>query len=129
MEESLIESLGLESMEQGKLNNTFGGIDSEETTSTEMATGDGFLVLKRETQESIVVQNCCAVCLSRYEVGDEVVWSPNSACQHAFHKECILEWLVKMYKQRRLQAAECNPCPCCRQEFATLDSPPDASES
>ena len=63
-----------------------------------------------------LVPNCCAICLGDYEVNDQVVWSSNSAhqeesnrCPHAFHQECILDWLIRM------QPA--TPCPCCRLEF------------
>ena len=55
------------------------------------------------------VSNMCAICLSSYEVGDEIVWASNPSCDHAFHKECIERWLIK---QRG------NPlCPCCRRDF------------
>jgi hypothetical protein len=49
--------------------------------------------------------------LGEYEVDDQVVWSsnPENVCPHAFHQECIVDWLIKM------QPA--TPCPCCRQEF------------
>eukprot|EP00978_Attheya_sp_CCMP212_P016629 scaffold43737_cov44-Attheya_sp.AAC.1 len=60
------------------------------------------------------IPNCCAVCLSAYEVDDNVVWSCNPMCQHAFHQECVLEWLIKMQ--------DGTPCPCCRQEFTDLAS-------
>jgi hypothetical protein len=60
------------------------------------------------------VTNCCAVCLGSYSVGNEVVWSSNSKCAHAFHQECILEWLIKMQPE--------TPCPCCRQEFTDLET-------
>lgn len=63
--------------------------------------------LKLPTQA--LVPNCCAICLGDYDVGDQVVWSSNQECPHAFHQECILDWLIKM------QPA--TPCPCCRQEF------------
>lgn len=53
----------------------------------------------------------CAICLCGYEPGDDVTYSPNVACQHAFHTECIKAWMVK--KEQPL-------CPCCRQEFCTL---------
>lgn len=59
------------------------------------------------------VPNCCAICLGDYSVGDTVIWSSNPSCQHAFHDDCILEWLLKM------QPA--TPCPCCRQEFTDLE--------
>lgn len=61
-----------------------------------------------------VVPNCCAICLGDYEAGDEVVWSSNQECPHAFHKECILDWLIKMQPE--------TPCPCCRQEFTDLET-------
>jgi len=56
-----------------------------------------------------LVPNCCAICLGDYEVGDQVVWSSNQACPHAFHQDCILDWLIKMQPE--------TPCPCCRHEF------------
>lgn len=58
------------------------------------------------------VSSCCAVCLDQYDVGDEVIWSSNNECPHAFHKECVLEWLVKMQNG--------TPCPFCRQEFIKI---------
>lgn len=91
-------------------------VDIENLTT---AAGDRYLLLKCEPQPRSV-PNCCAVCLSNYDVGDVVVWSPNQTCQHAFHHECILEWLVKMYKQRGIEMIQHNACPCCRQEFAIL---------
>mmetsp|Transcript_15232 Transcript_15232/g.20793 ORF Transcript_15232/g.20793 Transcript_15232/m.20793 type:complete len:270 (-) Transcript_15232:587-1396(-) len=58
------------------------------------------------------VPNCCAICLCPYDIGDELVWSSNEACSHAFHSECIVDWLIKMQ--------EGTPCPCCRQDFTNL---------
>ncbi len=54
----------------------------------------------------------CAICLSKYKVGDEVTWSSNSECKHCFHKGCISQWLSK--KDNSL-------CPCCRREFLDID--------
>ena len=34
----------------------------------------------------------CDICMLEFAVGDEIAWSPNVNCNHAFHKECILEW-------------------------------------
>ena len=53
------------------------------------------------------VEGTCAVCLGHYAVGDEVIWSSNPKCQHVFHDDCILSWLLRRRKQ----------CPCCRQSF------------
>ena len=81
--------------------------------STSSIGGENKGCLKLPHQEQ-PVPNCCAVCLGGYSVGDEVVWSSNPKCSHAFHKECIIEWLVKMQPE--------TPCPCCRQEFTDLEA-------
>lgn len=65
------------------------------------------------SQDSYKIRNECAICLCEYEKGDVVVTSCNSECPHAFHQECIVEWLVKMQ--------EGAPCPCCRRTFVELD--------
>jgi hypothetical protein len=48
----------------------------------------------------------CAICLKEYTVGDEIGWSHNPDCNHAFHYECILEWLSRH-----------DECPCCRNSY------------
>lgn len=59
------------------------------------------------------VPPACTICLCPYEVKDEVTWSPKDHCSHAFHKDCLLQWLEK--KEQPL-------CPVCRQEFCDLSS-------
>jgi len=54
------------------------------------------------------VPGFCAICLSPYAVGDEVTWATRSTCQHAFHSDCIREWLAKKDEQK---------CPVCRQDY------------
>lgn len=60
------------------------------------------------------ISNQCAICLCDYTKGDKVVISSNNSCPHAFHQDCIIEWLVKMQ--------DGTPCPCCRQTFVELDN-------
>lgn len=56
----------------------------------------------------------CAICLCDYEPGDTLVVSSDAtSCPHAFHQECIVEWLVKMQVG--------TPCPMCRQPFVELE--------
>ena len=62
---------------------------------------------------SRLVPNCCAVCLCPYEVGETLAWSSNSSCRHAFHRDCVVEYLCKV------QEVDC-PCPCCRGTFVEL---------
>lgn len=52
----------------------------------------------------------CAICLLEYEEGDEICWSHNKHCHHAFHKDCMLEWLLRH-----------DECPCCRHHYLSLD--------
>jgi hypothetical protein len=48
----------------------------------------------------------CAICLEVYKVGEDIGWSRNPLCHHAFHKECILESLKAH-----------NSCPICRNSY------------
>ena len=59
---------------------------------------------------SRLVPPTCAICLVSYSPGCYVTWSSNSDCIHAFHRDCILMWLLK--KEEPL-------CPCCRREFVS----------
>lgn len=59
---------------------------------------------------SRLVPPTCAICLVSYSPGCYVTWSSNPDCIHAFHRDCILMWLLK--KEEPL-------CPCCRREFVS----------
>lgn len=50
-----------------------------------------------------------SICLCNYYPGNTIVWSSNEACEHAFHEQCISQWLMK---QR-----DGPLCPCCRRDF------------
>jgi hypothetical protein len=54
-------------------------------------------------------QEQCAICLVEYEAGDEISWSHNKSCTHAFHRECIIDWLISH-----------DECPCCRHNYLSL---------
>jgi hypothetical protein len=58
-----------------------------------------------------MIPNQCAICLCDYEKGDAIVTS--LLCPHAFHQDCVVEWLVKMQED--------TPCPCCRRSFVDLN--------
>ena len=64
---------------------------------------------KSSSTETRRVTGTCAICLSSYEIGSDVVWSSNESCEHHFHVECIEEWLMKRQ--------DGSLCPCCRGEF------------
>ena len=50
----------------------------------------------------------CAICLEAYRENDRVSYSKHRNCSHAFHTECILNWLQVEYR---------NDCPCCRSQY------------
>jgi hypothetical protein len=50
--------------------------------------------------------NECPICCEDYARGDDIAWSKNEACCHAYHTDCILEWLMNH-----------DDCPMCRNNY------------
>jgi HRD ubiquitin ligase complex, ER membrane component len=48
----------------------------------------------------------CAICMTSYKDGDDICWSRNDNCVHAFHLKCMMTWLMKH-----------DDCPLCRCNF------------
>lgn len=48
----------------------------------------------------------CPICFEPYKKGDEVAWSRNIRCYHAYHLNCILYWLMNH-----------DTCPMCRADY------------
>jgi hypothetical protein len=89
------------------LSNLTSATDASIASSTTLPSSQFALVPSEPATR--LVPSVCAICLSHYQLGDEVVWSSNPACEHAFHFTCVERWLSK---QR-----DCPLCPCCRREF------------
>jgi len=53
----------------------------------------------------------CMICMEVFEKGSEVSWSSSEDCNHVFHKECIIEWLISH-----------TDCPYCRNCMLPVDS-------
>jgi hypothetical protein len=49
----------------------------------------------------------CAICLRHLKPHQLVSVSNNSSCQHVFHKDCMVDWLMKDH----------NECPMCREVY------------
>jgi hypothetical protein len=49
----------------------------------------------------------CAICLSPFKTQQLVCESNNSSCQHVFHKDCMVDWLMKRHDN----------CPMCREVY------------
>jgi hypothetical protein len=50
----------------------------------------------------------CAICLSHFNPQQLVCESNNSSCRHVFHKDCMVNWLMKQSE---------NTCPMCREVY------------
>jgi hypothetical protein len=61
--------------------------------------------------------NVCSVCLEPFCQGEEVAWSRELKCQHCFHSECLVPWLMKH-----------GECPVCRIEFFNKEDFSDNSD-
>lgn len=57
----------------------------------------------RRIEESDSEAECC-ICLDGYASGDNIGASKNVECNHVFHKDCIMDWMMKNHNQ----------CPLCR---------------
>ena len=67
--------------------------------------------ITRSDNADTIGSDYCTICLEAFERGTEICSSYNENCIHAFHRECIFEWLLKN-----------DGCPCCRQDFLAFDS-------
>mmetsp|Transcript_31394 Transcript_31394/g.38367 ORF Transcript_31394/g.38367 Transcript_31394/m.38367 type:complete len:198 (+) Transcript_31394:99-692(+) len=67
---------------------------------------------KKNSDKSVkkLLSTECSICLGEYKMGQHVAWSRNYLCDHVFHRDCIIEWLV----------AGNESCPCCRNQFLAL---------
>ena len=59
----------------------------------------------------------CTICLNDYVDGDEICCSHNRDCCHVFHRDCILEWLIRH-----------GECPICRQDYLAPEEESDDEE-
>lgn len=66
--------------------------------------------ISNSNKSSLYSPQTCPICLENYKVGDEIAWSRNDDCYHAFHLECILGWLMKH-----------DECPLCRGDYLCIE--------
>jgi len=61
------------------------------------------------TEEISFNQKVCPICSEEYKPGDDIAWSKNEECVHAFHTDCIVPWLM-----------DHDDCPMCRNDYLSL---------
>jgi hypothetical protein len=49
----------------------------------------------------------CAICLNHFKTQQLVCESDNPLCRHIFHKDCMVDWLMKLH----------DDCPMCREVY------------
>ena len=64
------------------------------------------IMRESESESESKEQDFCSICFEMYKQGDEIAWSKNKACHHAYHAKCILLWLMNH-----------DDCPTCRANF------------
>ena len=58
------------------------------------------------TEEIFFDPKVCPICSEEYKPGDDIAWSKNEDCIHAFHTNCIVPWLM-----------DHDDCPMCRNDY------------
>lgn len=59
----------------------------------------------------------CSICLEAFEEGEILSWSRSLKCEHVFHHECLVPWLMTH-----------NECPYCRMKIMDDDGSKDSME-
>ena len=90
----------------------------DESAAADNVSDEEETVVNTEVSSSHHGHQYCLICMEAFTVGDEVAFSANDACGHAFHHNCIKHWLLRHRE-----------CPCCRQLFLAIDGCDDLQES
>jgi hypothetical protein len=97
--------------------------NADDNVDMEPGLNNGCMLVFSEGDDAVErkVSNNCAICLENYSAGECVVWSSDQECPHVFHRDCIVDYLIKV------KSGE-TPCPCCRQSFCQLFVEADEKE-
>ena len=63
-----------------------------------------------EESANLYSPTSCPICLEPYREGDDICWSQNENCAHAYHLDCILDWLMNS-----------DECPLCRADYLKVE--------
>jgi hypothetical protein len=81
-----------------------------ETTSSQVTQNSRATTSFKLSTSSLYSPKTCPICLEDYKVDDDIAWSNNEECPHAFHLDCIMGWLM-----------ENDDCPLCRADYLCID--------
>ena len=104
--------------------------NSNKSSTEIVATQPENIKATRHTQRRRQVPIFCSICLSEFNLHQQICWSSNPECTHVFHSDCMIQWLVALGRkhsttkrftlhptERQLVEHFELQCPCCRQEF------------
>ena len=105
-------------------------VDNNNNTDLAIQPDNKTSMNKTHKQSRRQVPIFCSICLSEFDLHQQISWSSNTACTHVFHSDCMIQWLVALgRKHSTMKRFTLNPterqllghyelqCPCCRQEF------------
>ncbi|CAJ1966366.1 unnamed protein product [Cylindrotheca closterium] len=72
-----------------------------ESSPQEKLPADEYVSTKKD--DSTCGDECCAICLEPYAIGDDLCSGKTEKCSHVFHEHCLIEWIRRH-----------NRCPLCR---------------
>lgn len=75
------------------------------------------------TGEDDIVRGNCVICFEDIKAGETVVWSETRACNHVYHKDCMVAYLAHKKQSVKEIELDMNPCPTCRRKFVTVCTP------
>lgn len=81
---------------------------SDEVPAVQQDNNNSSLMVSNESNPT------CPICLEVYEEGEEIVWSRSTECNHVFHLNCMLSWLMLDNNDE---------CPMCRRDYLNLNPP------
>ena len=106
----------------GKDDTVVGVDDKQNKSNTKSVNGNS---------KNNIVSGNCVICFENLKEGDTIVYnSETKNCPHIYHKECMVDYLVrrKIFKKQVKKDEEANPlCPTCRQTFCKLISLDDVT--
>ncbi len=74
--------------------------------------------LVHSSRSSIYSEKECPICLEAYKGNEELCWSKNKKCKHAFHLDCMIEWLMVH-----------DDCPLCRSNYLEVEEESDLAKA
>lgn len=101
----------VEDIEEGLLDKDDIVVESIRTSTHQSLRGSMIQQESSDDLSTFYSPKSCPICLERYKKGDEICWSQNVKCHHAYHLQCILEWLLHS-----------NECPLCRVDYLNQTS-------